>query len=454
MKKHKVAIYIRVSTKKQVEEGYSLDAQLERLTKLCETNGYIIYKIYTDEGKSGKDTNRPAFQDMMKDMRNKEFDKILVMKLDRISRSVIDLELMIKEMQQYNVEFESSSEKIDTSSSFGMMFVRLLGIFAQFERERIRERISDTFETMIAEGKPITGTQPIGYKNENGKVVKDNDTEDLVNYFFDTFEKTSSLRRAGLYTNQKFNISKNVQNYRKMLNQTHYYGSYKGNDNYCPAYLTKERWDYLQTLRKNRHVKAYDVKRYYLFAGLLVDSNCGTRMSGTYSNKSNSSKEYFLYRCRKHTHSRTCNTNISVNEKILEEFLIDNINTYIDEYFNSLEKEYKISATKYKDSSKELAQLKEEQRRINIIFAKGRIEEKEYDREYERLEKEIKKLESQPVKKDISHLKNLKTIDWKTMYNELNRENKQAFWRKFIDKIEIDPFNYKKGKDYIRLFFV
>ena len=69
MRMHKVAIYIRVSTKKQVEEGYSLDAQKERLIKLCETNGYIVYKVYADEGKSGKDTNSPAFQNMMTDMR-------------------------------------------------------------------------------------------------------------------------------------------------------------------------------------------------------------------------------------------------------------------------------------------------------------------------------------------------------------------------------------------------
>ena len=81
MKKHKVAIYIRVSTKKQVEEGYSLEAQKERLVKLCETNGYIVYKVYADEGKSGKDTNRPAFQEMMKDMKDKKFNVILAFKL-------------------------------------------------------------------------------------------------------------------------------------------------------------------------------------------------------------------------------------------------------------------------------------------------------------------------------------------------------------------------------------
>ena len=255
MKKHKVAIYIRVSTKKQVEEGYSLEAQKERLLKLCETNSYIIYKIYADEGKSGKDTNRPAFQEMMEDMRNRKFNKILVMKLDRISRSVIDLELMIKEMQNYKVDFESASEKIDTSTSFGMMFIRLLAIFAQFERERIKERINDAFETMVQEGKAITGTQPIGYKNENGKVVINEDEKDLVNYFFDVFEKTCSLRRATIYTNEKFGLNKDTQNYRKILTQTQYYGSYKGNDNYCPAYITKERYDRIK--QRGKQIGSY-----------------------------------------------------------------------------------------------------------------------------------------------------------------------------------------------------
>lgn len=450
MKKHKVAIYIRVSTKKQVEEGYSLEAQKERLLKLCENNEYIIYKIYADEGKSGKDTNRPAFQEMMEDMRNRKFNKILVMKLDRISRSVIDLELMIKEMQNYKVDFESASEKIDTSTSFGMMFIRLLAIFAQFERERIKERINDAFETMVQEGKAITGTQPIGYKNENGKVVINEDEKDLVNYFFDAFEKTCSLRRATIYTNEKFGLNKETQNYRKILTQTQYYGSYKGNDNYCPAYITKERYDRIQEIRNNKHIKSYDVKRHYLFSGLLIDSNCNGKLSGTYSSKND--KEYYLYRCRKHTHRGTCKTGTCVNEKVLEEYLIDNLNIYIEEYFNSLHKEYeKIDM---KDNSKKIAELKEELRRLNIIFAKGRIEEKEYDKEYDKIEKELKNLEKMPKKKDISHLKDLNSIDWKTMYNELNRENKQAFWRKFIDKIEIDPFNYKKGKDYIRLYFL
>ena len=103
MKKIKVAIYIRVSTKKQAEEGYSLEAQKERLEKLCETNGYIIYKVYSDEGKSAKNTKRDAYQEMMEDMREGKFDKIIVTKLDRISRSLIDLEELIQDLQKNGI---------------------------------------------------------------------------------------------------------------------------------------------------------------------------------------------------------------------------------------------------------------------------------------------------------------------------------------------------------------
>lgn len=452
MKKHKVAIYIRVSTKKQVEEGYSLDVQKERLIKLCETNGYIVYKVYADEGKSGKDTNRPAFQEMMRNMKDGKFDKILVMKLDRISRSVIDLELMIKEMQEYNVNFESASEKIDTSSSFGMMFVRLLGIFAQFERERIKERINDAFETMIQEGRAITGEQPIGYKNdENNHVVIDKEQAPIVNYFFDTYEKYHSIRKAALYTNEKFNLTRNIKNYTKMVTQTHYYGSYKGNDNYCPAYMSKERWDKIQKIKADRNVKVYSANRTYIFTGLLIDSNCGSKLTGNHSQKK--TKGFYMYRCQKAV-NKLCPSTKNINEEYLEKHLLDNLNLYINEYFDKLKLEYKKNTNTYKDNSKLIADIKAEMKRTTNSYNKGRMEEDEYDKEYEKLEKKLEQLQKEPIKKDLTKLKDLTKIDWKTMYEELSRENKQAFWRTIIDKIEIDPLHYKEGREFIKVFFI
>lgn len=452
MKKHKVAIYIRVSTKKQVEEGYSLDAQRERLEKMCETNGYIIYKVYADEGKSGKDTNRPAFQEMMADMREGKFDKILVMKLDRISRSVIDLEVMIKEMQDYNVHFESASEKIDTSSSFGMMFVRLLAIFAQFERERISERVSDAFEEMISDGKAITGSQPLGYKIDNGKVVIDEDKREIVEYIFDTYEKNNSIRRTLLYANEKYNLKLRYNSLRLLISNPIFYGCYRGNDNYCTGYMSKERWENIQNIVKNKkHVKVYG-KRIYLFSGLITDVNCGCKMSGNY--KKNIHKDTITYRCPKYRHSKTCSSKAVINEMLLEKYLLENIDKYINNYFNSLDKEYTQSKLNYKDNTKRIAEIKAEMKRTTTSFNKGRMEEDEYDKEYERLEKKLAKLQSAPVKKDVSVLKDLSSMNWQGMYKELTLENKQSFWRSFIDRIELDPQNYKKGEEYIRVYFL
>lgn len=452
MKKHKVAIYIRVSTKKQVEEGYSLDAQRERLEKMCETNGYIIYKVYADEGKSGKDTNRPAFQEMMADMREGKFDKILVMKLDRISRSVIDLEVMIKEMQDYNVHFESASEKIDTSSSFGMMFVRLLAIFAQFERERISERVSDAFEEMVSDGKAITGSQPLGYKIDNGKVVIDEEKREIVEYIFDTYEKNNSIRRTLLYTNEKYNLKLRYNSLRLLISNPIFYGCYRGNDNYCTGYMTKERWENIQNIVKNKkHVKVYG-SRIYLFSGLVIDVNCGCKMSGHY--KKNIHNDTLTYRCPKYRHSKTCESKSVINERWLESYLLENLDKYINNYFNSLDKEYTQSKLNYKDNTKRIADIKAEMKRTTTSFNKGRMEEEEYDKEYERLEKELAKLQNEPVKKDVSVLKDLSSMDWQGMYKELTPENKQSFWRSFIDRIELDPQNHKKGEEYIRVYFL
>ena len=453
MKKYKVAIYIRVSTKKQVEEGYSLDAQRERLEKMCETNGYIIYKVYADEGKSGKDTNRPAFQEMMADMREGKFDKILVMKLDRISRSVIDLEIMIKEMQEYNVHFESASEKIDTSSSFGMMFVRLLAIFAQFERERISERIYDAFEEMVANGKPITGSQPFGYKNENGKVVIDEDKREIVEFIFDTYEKNHSVRRTLMYVNEKYNLNMSYHSITNIIRSSLFCGCYRGNDNYCDAYMSKERWEKIQSIAENNKiVKVYNANRIYLFSGLLVDTNCGRLLAGGF--KKNPRADSLYYRCNKAKQTGECICNKNVNEKWLEKYLLENLNKHISDYFNSLEKEYNQSKINYKDNSKLIAETKAEMKRTTISFNKGRMEEEEYDKEYAKLEKKLAKLQEAPTKKDTTVLKDLSNMDWQTMYQDLIKENKQAFWRSFIDKIEIDPLNYKKGEDYIRVYFL
>ena len=136
-----VAIYTRVSTFDQAREGHSLEEQERRLKAKCEAEGYKVYKVYTDAGISGKDTeHRPAYQQMLKDMKKGKFNLVMAYKLDRISRSIVDFEEFFNELKQYNCGIELLVEKIDTTGAAGMMFARILGIFAQFERELIKER--------------------------------------------------------------------------------------------------------------------------------------------------------------------------------------------------------------------------------------------------------------------------------------------------------------------------
>ena len=452
MKKYKVALYIRVSTKRQAEEGYSLDAQKERLEKLSELNGYIIYKVYIDEGKSAKDTKRPAYQEMIEDMKAGKFDKILVTKLDRIFRSTIDLENGILEMRKYDVHFESASEQIDTTSPVGMLLVRVLGSIAQFERERIAERINDAFEEMVSQSKPITGTQPFGYLIEDGKIVIDEEKRDIVNFIFDTYEKNHSMRRTLIYTNEKFNISLRYAVVKHVLTYSYYYGSYRGNDDYCPAYVTKERWDAIQEIQeKGKKVKVYKLDNYYLFSGLLIDSHCGGKLSGDRSDNKYSITTY--YRCNKSKLHGLCSSNKMVNEKKLENYLINNLAQLLNEHFNKLDLIQEKKTTI--DHTKRIAEIKEEMKRTTNSYNKGRMSEEDFDRDYEKLEKELSALEKAPKTiKPSSFLKDLSKIDIESMYNELSRENKQAFWRKVIDRIEIDPQRYKEGSEFIRVYFI
>jgi len=128
--KIKVAIYIRVSTEDQAREGHSLDEQECRLRKLADYKNYEVYKVYMDAGISAKDTNRPEFQAMMRDMRKKKFNTILAYKLDRVTRSVQDLENLVKELDKYECGLECAVEEINTSNANGRFFVRMLTVLS------------------------------------------------------------------------------------------------------------------------------------------------------------------------------------------------------------------------------------------------------------------------------------------------------------------------------------
>lgn len=139
---NKVALYVRVSTTSQLEEGYSIEEQKAKLESYCDIKDWHVYKVYTDGGFSGSTTERPALEQLIQDANSKLFDTVLVYKLDRLSRSQKDTLYLIEDIfLKNNIEFVSLLENFDTSTPFGRAVIGLLSVFAQLEREQIKERM-------------------------------------------------------------------------------------------------------------------------------------------------------------------------------------------------------------------------------------------------------------------------------------------------------------------------
>lgn len=153
---------VRVSTEDQAREGHSLGEQKDRLLKLCEFKGYDVYKVYEEPGVSAKDTNRPKFQEMMNDMKLGKINKIIVYKLDRLTRSIKDLEMICTLLEENNCSLESVVEEINTETANGKFFIRMLTILAQLEIERTSERTKFGLVGAVKKGH-FSGQPPIGY---------------------------------------------------------------------------------------------------------------------------------------------------------------------------------------------------------------------------------------------------------------------------------------------------
>ncbi len=186
-----VAIYVRVSTQEQAQQGYSLAAQEEALINYSKALGYEIFKVYKDEGKSAKDIkHRPEMLKMLLDAENKKFSAIFIYKLDRFSRSLKDLILTIDKLKEWGIDFVSLQDKIETTSASGKLMFHIISAFAEFERNIIGDRTKFGMQRKAKEGGFITKA-PRGYRLIDKKLIINLDeVENIKNIFreFSTVE--------------------------------------------------------------------------------------------------------------------------------------------------------------------------------------------------------------------------------------------------------------------------
>ena len=186
----KTGIYIRVSTEEQAKEGFSIKAQKEKLTTYSKLNNWNNITYYIDDGLSGKNINeRPNIIKLINDVKNRNINNVLVYKLDRLTRSVKDLINLIEIFEINNCSFNSITEKLDTSTAVGRMFIKIIGTFAEFERENLAERISLGYEQKTKEGNYTNTNGVYGYDYIKGTLVINELEKELVNRIYNLYLK-------------------------------------------------------------------------------------------------------------------------------------------------------------------------------------------------------------------------------------------------------------------------
>ncbi len=168
--------YLRVSTEDQAREGFSLDAQRARIRSYCSAKGYTLRREFVDDGFSGRTTNRPAFQDLMRSVRdgipadggNERVDAVVVARFDRLNRNLYDFLATQREMQQHKVHFASVDETVDTRGPFGRFFVQVIAAFAELESGIIGERVRHGMRQKALQGGFNGMSAPYGYDVRSG----------------------------------------------------------------------------------------------------------------------------------------------------------------------------------------------------------------------------------------------------------------------------------------------
>lgn len=365
-KKIRVAIYVRVSTQEQAKEGYSVGEQTDRLRKFAEAHDWIIVNVYVDAGHSGANTDRPALQEMIADLKAGKIDKVLVYKLDRLSRSQKDtLELIEDVFLPNNTDFESMTEKLDTSTPQGRLFLGILAAFAQLEREMIKERMSMGRYARIKEGKWQGGARvPFGYDYEPAldKLVINEYESMIVKMMFDAFTEGKPLyaiEQDMIENGHTFNCGKvDRRNMRYMLRNKTYCGYQKHKDEWIPALhdsiITEEEYEKAQVIldanqeRFNHSGYRDGIKLHSTnLGGLIFCGKCGAR----FAKSKTGSKQYgfhWNYCCySRHKKAKTMIKDPNCKNKFYRIEDLDNIvfneikKLAIDpEYINQVKKEH------------------------------------------------------------------------------------------------------------------
>ncbi|EOU1116332.1 recombinase family protein [Clostridium perfringens] len=506
-----IAIYCRVSTEEQSENGYSIDEQERLLEEWCKKMGYVIYKCYSDRGISGKNIkDRPALKELLSDAKAGKFDMVISWKINRVSRKLEDVLKIVNLLEKNNITFKSYSEPFETDTPAGRMQFQMMALIGEFERGTIAQNVK---MGMIAKAKSGNwcGGRVLGYdlvpnnspeeekKGKNKLEINEKEAE-IVRFIFNEYSKgkgykaiTNKMNKLGYKTKKGNNFS--VGSIRDILTNPVYIGeirynvrqnwSEKRRRNINPnpirvkgkheAIIDRELWDKVQLIlesKKGKPSRIYDGE--YPLTGILRCPKCGAGMviSRTTNTLADGTRKRIAYYCCgnwKNKGTSVCNSNTirvdKANEYVFKkiEELVSN-EAMIKAVVKNINKERKDKVKPAKrllgDIDKELEKLDKRKRKIFEAYEDDILTKEEFQTRKDELNEKIRILEEEKkpllntISEDISEeipyefIKDILMNFSKILNSSVSREQQKKLLHMIISEITM---NESREIDSIKL---
>jgi len=473
-------IYVRVSTEEQVQEGFSVRAQIEKLKSYALLKDWDIFDIYADEGISGKNiVDRPAINRLIADIESGKVNNVLVFKVDRLTRSTKNLLELVELFEDCNCAFNSLTESIDTETPSGRMFLKIIGIFAEFERENLASRLKLGFERKVKEGYTIaTNHVSYGYTRETGERIQiiHPDEAKIVREIFSMYvDKNFAMHKIARTLNErkvptKGNSLWDGSAIKTLLTNPTYIGkvrySIRDESKYFEAdgqhepiisekvfYLAQER---MQNISRKSWTKHPREESY--FCGFLICGMCGSKYTTHNYSRENSEKGKHYktsYRCSKrlyNTGKPPCKSPSISHTKMELAFIeyIQNINDIAEDSDTSAEEIIKKAEQELLaaivDCEKRLSKLHDRKKQVMEQYVQGVLEFDEYksmikvfNEQSEALDNELqgKKAELEIVAETPRVYPEDIISDIRQNWEHLSNSERMIFLQRFVKSITI-----------------
>lgn len=456
-------IYVRVSTEEQAKEGYSIRAQEEKLRAYATLKDWNIYTVYADEGISGKDIDgRPAVKQMIADVTSGKVNNVLVYKIDRLTRSTKNLIELVELFNNHHCAFNSLQESIDTSSATGRMFLKIVGIFAEFERENLAERVRLGVERKAKEGYAICNYSPsFGYNRENGNRVQEIAEEEAatVRRIFDMYlhNDYNYTQITDILTVEKVPTKKGGQwvatTIKQILTNPNYIGKvrygiedatryFEADGHHEPIIDENTYYQVQDKISKIKRVSRTKQPRSDVyFCGLLYCSTCGGKYSTHWNHKRGIAfSSYGGMRINEDCCKGKTNSHKKV-EAAFEQYItnIQDLSTFNND----------TQATEPQDNSADIAAITAEVRQIEkkteeimSLFVNNNIDFEAYqgmvkisNERRGKLQARLRLLENAQAAQDTTYTAADIITNFRENWAALDNEQRQAFLHRFVKKI-------------------